>query len=172
MIGPSIGESNVSSLLIQLSLASGMVVVTVFIHLIGLAVLVRMLRSQSWHPLMVRVRPITLLLGASFGIFAIHTAEIWMFAALYLVLGAAPDFEQSLYFSTVTYASIGYGDVLVSKSWRILGAIEGAAGVIMLGWSTAFLVSLLAQSKLLRHDWLTSESAPSSQASGHSPGAK
>jgi hypothetical protein len=147
----------VSSLLIQLTLASVMVVVTVFIHLIGLGVLVRMLRSRSWHPLLMRVRPITLLLGASIGIFAIHTVEIWMFAALYFVLGAAADFEQSLYFSTVTYASIGYGDVLVAKPWRILGAIEGATGVIMLGWSTAFLVSLLAQSKLLKHDWLSAE---------------
>lgn len=161
-----------SSLLIQLIIASGMVVVTVFIHLIGLAVLVRMLRSKSWHPMFEQVRPITLLLGASFGIFAIHTTEIWLFAALYLVLGAAPGFEQSLYFSTVTYASIGYGDVLVSKPWRILGAIEGAAGVIMLGWSTAFLVSLLAQSRLLRHDWLTAEPEPPAKTQPPAQGSK
>jgi hypothetical protein len=43
------------------------------------------------------------------------------------------------------------------QAWRILGAIEGAVGVIMLGWSTAFLVSLLAQMKLLTHDWLSIE---------------
>jgi len=148
----------VYSLINQLMIASAMVIATVFVHLVGLAVLVRMLRSRSWHPVFEHIRPITLLLGASIGIFTIHTIEIWMFAALYLLLGAAADFEQSLYFSTVTYATIGYGDVLVAKPWRILGAIEGAAGVIMLGWSTAFLVSLLAQSRLLRHDWLTAES--------------
>jgi hypothetical protein len=153
-------EERLYSLIIQLSLASLMVVMTVFIHLIGLAVLVRVLRSRSWHPLLDRVRPITLLLGASIGIFAIHTVEIWLFALAYLLLGAAGDFEQSLYFSTVTYATIGYGDVLVAKPWRILGAIEGAAGVIMLGWSTAFLVSLLAQSKLLKHDWLSEPEPP------------
>ena len=61
---------------------------------------------------------------------------------------------MALYYSTVTYASIGYGDVLMPQSWRILGAIEGAAGIIMLGWSTAFLVSLLARMKLFSHDWL------------------
>jgi hypothetical protein len=152
-------EEIVYSLLIQLVIASAMVIATVFIHLIGLALLVRGLRARSWHPFLERLRPINLLLGASLGIFAIHTVEIWLFALLYLLLGAAADFEQSLYFSTVTYASIGYGDVLVSKPWRILGAIEGAAGVIMLGWSTAFLVSLLAQSKLLKHDWLSAEPA-------------
>ena len=145
------------SLIVQLVLASLMVVLMVLIHLIGLAVLVRVLRSPSWHPLFERVRPITMLLGASIGIFAIHSLEIWLFALVYLLLGAAVDFEQSLYFSTVTYSTIGYGDVLVAKPWRILGAIEGAAGIIMLGWSTAFLVSLLAQSKLLKHDWLEAE---------------
>jgi len=41
-----------------------------------------------------------------------------------------------------------------------LGAIEGAAGVIMLGWSTAFIVSLMTQLKLLRHDWLASDLKP------------
>lgn len=148
---------HVSHLLIQLILASAMVVVTVLVHLLGLAVLVRILRARRWMALRDHVRPITLLLGASIGIFAIHTIEIWLFAVLYLILGAAGDFEQSLYFSTVTYATIGYGDIVMAKPWRILGAIEGATGIIMLGWSTAFLVSLLAQAKLLRHDWLTAE---------------
>lgn len=155
------------SLIIQLVLASAMVVATVLIHLIGLAVLVRLLRARKWAAVYEHIRPITLLLGASIGIFAIHTVEIWLFALLYVLLGAAGNFEQSLYFSTVTYASIGYGDVLAAKPWRILGAIEGATGVIMLGWSTAFLVSLLAQSKLLRHDWLSAE--PGSRPEAQSP---
>ena len=138
----------------QLALASMMVLVTVLIHLLGLGSLVRLLRSHHRIWPTGRAPPITLLLGAALGLFAIHTVEIWLYAGLYLALRAAPDFESALYFSTVTYASIGYGDVLVAKSWRILGAIEGATGVIMLGWSTAFLVSLLAQLKLFGHDWL------------------
>lgn len=146
-----------SPLLTQLLLAGVMVVVTVIMHLIGLALLARALRAAMRWPPSVKLAPIALLVFAALGLFVIHTAEIWSFAALYLALQAAPDFEQALYFSTVTYASIGYGDVLVAKPWRILGAIEGATGVIMLGWSTAFLVSLLAQSRLLRHDWLTIE---------------
>jgi len=149
------GAIGVSPLLTQLVLASAMVLVTVMIHLVGLAILIRLLRSH--HRLMrpIRIMPLTLLLAASVGIFAIHTIEIWLYAALYLQLGAMAEFEQSLYFSTVTYASIGYGDVLLPHAWRILGAIEGATGIIMLGWSTAFLVSLLARLNMFRHDWLT-----------------
>jgi len=141
-------------MLIQLILATVMVIVTVLVHLIGLAILLRLLKSHSRVFSALRILPLTLLLSASIGVFAIHTLEIWLFAALYLALGAFPGFEVSLYFSTVTYSSLGYGDVLLPLPWRILGAIEGATGIIMLGWSTAFLVSLLARLKLFGHDWL------------------
>ena len=83
--------------------------------------------------------------------------EIWLYALLYVLLGALGTFEVALYFSTVTYSSVGYGDVLLRQEWRILGAIEGATGILMIGWSTAFLVSVLGKLKLLTHDWLTLE---------------
>jgi hypothetical protein len=141
-------------MLLQLTLASAMVIVTVLVHLIGLAILLRLLKSHSRLFAPLRIMPLTLLLGASIGIFAIHTVEIWLYALLYLALGAFGEFEAALYFSTETYAAIGYGDLLLPTDWRILGAIEGATGIIMLGWSTAFLVSLLAKLKLFGHDWL------------------
>jgi hypothetical protein len=145
-----------SLMLLQLSLASAMVIITLLIHLTGLALLLRLLKSRRRLLAPTRMAPIAILLGAAIGIFAIHTVEIWLYAALYLALGALHGFEVALYFSTVTYASVGYGDVLLPKDWRILGAIEGATGIIMLGWSTAFLVSLLAKLRLFGHDWLRS----------------
>ena len=138
----------------QLALASVMVVITVMVHLVGLNMVMRLLRSHSRFIRKLRITPLTLLLSASLGIFAIHTLEIWLYAALFLGLGAFNDFEAALYFSTSTYAAIGYGDLLMPYGWRVLGAIEGATGIIMFGWSTAFLVSLLAKLNLFRHDWL------------------
>jgi voltage-gated potassium channel len=143
----------------QLALASIMVVIIVLVHLIGLNMVMRLLRSHSRFIRKLRITPLTLLLTASLGIFAIHTAEIWLYAALFLGLGAFQNFEAALYFSTSTYAAIGYGDLLMPYGWRILGAIEGATGIIMFGWSTAFLVSLLAKLNLLRHDWLAPDDA-------------
>jgi hypothetical protein len=139
----------------QLSLATFMVALTVLIHLVGLALLVRVLQSHNRIVRTARILPLSLLLLATLGVIAIHTAEIWLYAALYLKLGAFHHFEEALYFSTVTYSSIGYGDLLMPHAWRILGAIEGAVGIVMLGWSTAFLVSLLTQLRLFGHDWLT-----------------
>jgi hypothetical protein len=141
----------------QLVLASAMGVVIVLVHLSGLAILVRLLRSHSRILGRLRFLPLTLLLAATLGRIAIHTIEIWLYATLYLELHAFGHFEQALYYSTVTYATIGYGDVVMPHNWRILGAIEGAVGIIMLGWSTAFLVSLLSQLKLFGHDWLMPE---------------
>ena len=149
-------------MLAQLMLATTMVAVTVLIHLLGLATLMRLLRTHTRIFRKLTIMPLTLLLAATIGILAIHTVEIWLYAFLYLKLHAFGHFEQALYFSTVTYATIGYGDVVMPHQWRILGAIEGAAGIIMLGWSTAFLISLLSQLRLLGHDWLTPE--PSGKA--------
>lgn len=144
---------------VELLLATFMVVTMVVTHLVGLGLLIRLLQSHTRLFSKLRIMPLTLLLAATVGIIAIHSVEIWTYAGLYLTLHAFKDFEEALYFSTVTYASIGYGDLLMPKPWRILAAIEGAAGVIMLGWSTAFLVSLLAQLKMLRHDWLSRDEA-------------
>jgi voltage-gated potassium channel len=144
-------------MLSQLIFATVMVVLMATIHLVGLAMLTRVLRSHSKLMRRMRILPVTLLLIASIGIVVIHTAEIWLWAAIYLELQAFRTFEQALYFSTVTYASLGYGDLLLPHEWRIFGAIEGAAGIIMLGISTAYLVSLLTRVKLFSHDWLTPE---------------
>jgi len=142
---------------IELALATLTVLVIMFVHLMGLAMLTRVLRSHSRAISEVRLLPLTLLLVAGAGIVTIHTVEIWIYAGIYLGLGAFSQFEEALYFSTSTYSSIGYGDILMPHDWRIFGAIEGPVGIIMLGWSTAFLVSLLARLKLLRHDWLRRE---------------
>lgn len=135
-------------MLIQLVLATVAVVATALIHLSGLTVLTHALRFQNAALGSLRAVRLSLLLMATIGIVCLHTVEIWSYASLYLALHALNDFEQALYFSTSTYASIGYGDVLLPHQWRVLGAIEGAAGTIMLGWSTAYLVLLLTRLKM------------------------
>ena len=142
-------------LLAQLALASAMVVVCVLVHLVGLTMTLRLLRVGHRGLRRPAAMPAPVLLGASLGVFAVHTVEIWLYALLYRAVDLFAHFEEALYFSTVTYATIGYGDLTLSHEWRVLGAIEGATGVIMLGWSTAFLVSLLTRLRLLGHDWLT-----------------
>lgn len=144
------------SLIQNLAVASGMVAVTVTIHFFGLLALLFFLRHRASR---FRARESVLGQGALvlfvvFGIFAIHTVEIWLYAAVYFALGALRDFETALYFSTVSFASLGYGDIVLDRDWRLVSAIEAANGVILFAWSTAFLLSVMARLRSLEHDWL------------------
>ncbi len=143
------------SLATQLVIATAMASLTVVTHLLGLSALIaatnrhsRRLRSER-----ALVQQMLMLVGVSFGLFVLHSVEIWSYATLYAAVGATRSFEDALYFSTASYATMGYNDLTLPKSWRLLGAIEGANGVILLGWSTAFFVSVVARIRALEHDW-------------------
>ena len=135
----------------QLGLATLVVGVTVVVHLVGLALLLAILRRyrRASRRYLVILLNGGAILVAAFGLFALHSAEIWIWAGIYQLLGAFTDFEHALYFSTSTYVTIGYGDVVLPPGLRILGAIEGASGIILIGWSTAFFFSIVDRMKLL-----------------------
>ncbi|MGE3249051.1 MAG: potassium channel family protein [Hyphomonadaceae bacterium] len=149
-------EAELHALAANLALASAMVSATVLTHFWGLLLLTRALRGAGGRlrPHESHLRRAALILIVVFGIFALHTVEIWSYAALYRFLGEMHTFEQALYFSTVTFASLGYGDIVLSTRWRVLSAIEAANGVILFAWSTAFLFSVTSRLKVLEHDWL------------------
>ena len=143
-------------LLSNLGLASVMVSVTVMIHFWGLLLLTYVM-SESRHrlrPHESRIHQAVLIIFVVFGIFALVTIHIWLYAALYRVLGEVPNFESALYFSTTTFTAVGYGDILISPRWRLVAAIEAANGLILLAWSTAFLLSVTSRLRMLEHDWL------------------
>lgn len=75
------------------------------------------------------------------GLFAVHTVEVWMWAAAFVAVGAIPQFENALYFSTVTFSTVGYGDITLDPAWRLFASLEGVNGFILIGWSTAYLVA-------------------------------
>lgn len=132
----------------QLGLATLVVGVTVVVHLGGLALLLAILRRyrRASRRYLVILLNGGAILVAAFGLFALHSAEIWIWAGIYQLLGAFTDFEHALYFSTSTYVTIGYGDIVLPPGLRNFGAIEGASGIILIGWSTAFFFSIVERS--------------------------
>lgn len=148
------GDDARMSLFTQLALSTLITAITISLHLVGLAVLMWLIRGHRSRapapgPLLHAILGIA---GAAFGLFVLHAVEIWLYAALYAASGALGSFEEALYFSTSTYTTIGYGDVVLPKGWRLLGAIEGATGLILLGWSTAFFVSVVGRIRMLEFD--------------------
>jgi voltage-gated potassium channel Kch len=69
-------------------------------------------------------------------------SEALLWALFYLYspeITRLPDLETALYFSMVTFTSVGYGDVVLPGPWRILTSIQAANGVIIFGWTTALI---------------------------------
>ena len=130
-------------LLENLLLGSLMISATVIIHTSGLIFLTR------WMSLVVRwfrlhrhnfgktVAMVTTVLG----IFFLHTIEVWAWAVTYVFIGVVRDLETAVYFSTVTFSTLGYGDVVPEVSWRVFAGLESVNGFILIGWSTAYLVA-------------------------------
>jgi len=140
----------------NLALATFMVSLTVTVHLGGLLGLLWVLRHRG-HRIRAResrLVPLGVILFVVLGLVAIHSVEIWLYGAAFWAIGAVRDFETALYFSTVTFTTLGYGDVVLEGNWRLFGAIEAGNGLILFGWSTAFLLSVTSRLRLLEHDWL------------------
>ncbi len=118
-----------------------MIALTVVIHIAGIIGLIAYLKARGArivgprnYIVMTRVLVVTIV-----GIFFVHTVEIWIWAVLYLGLGEFETMERSLYFSTVTFTTLGYGDVTLQERWQLLSSFEAANGIILFGVSTAFL---------------------------------
>jgi hypothetical protein len=127
------------------NLATGTFVIslTVLFHTAGLVALTRgMNRIVRWfrlhrHDFGKSVAMVTTVLG----LFLLHTVEIWIWAVVFFWIHAVGPFEDALYLSTVGFSTVGYGDIRVAQEWRLLTALEAINGFILIGWSTAYLVS-------------------------------
>jgi hypothetical protein len=71
--------------------------------------------------------------------------EIWAFALVYFAVGAVQGLEPSLYFSTISYSTVGYSDIHITNQWRLIGAFESILGMLLLGWSTSFFFRMLGR---------------------------
>ncbi len=135
----------------NLLIAAVMVGATVVFHFVGLAALIAVLSTNLPRRMQAGtgLQKGFAILFTVFGLVVMHTAEIWAYACLYLALGEFRDLETALYFSTTSFSTLGYGDVTLSHAYRLVGAIEGANGFLLIGWSTAFLVSVTNRMGLL-----------------------
>lgn len=134
----------------ELGLATIMVVSTVIIHAVGLYAVARLLRLEEREEAAAHVHPLSLrgfatTLAVILSLVTLHGAEIWLYALLYNFIGAIDGLRDAVYFSTITYGAIGYSDAAMAEEWRLVSAIEGINGIILIGWSTAFFVMIAAR---------------------------
>jgi len=137
-----------------------LIALTVAIHGVGAVAYLRMLEAYRgfWERHAGFVFSILSLSWVVTTLVFLHLAEIGVWAGFYYLQGLFPDFETSVYYSVSAYTTVGFGDVVLQKEWRLLGATEALVGILMTSWSVALLIGLLTE--LYRSDQSRSGKKP------------
>ena len=141
----------------ELLVAFGIVAVCLLLHVGVIVTLAHWMidRREKRREEMRTFDYMLLLLVAFSVIIILHMVEISIFAGFYYVRSLFPDFETALYFSLTSYTTIGFGDVVLPRAWRMFGGIEGITGVLFCGLSTAFvfaIINVMFQSRVRRRN--------------------
>ena len=127
-------------MLLQIGLGSAMIVTTTLVQGIFTMLGVEYMQLRtSRHPARSLFLPTVRLSGFVLWLFLATIIEVWTWAVLYLWLGALQSLEKAVYFSTVTFTTLGFGDITLDEEWRLLSSFEAANGLLMFGWSTALV---------------------------------
>lgn len=134
----------------QIAAGFALAILMMLTHAIGVVLVTKLLRLEDAALRAHRLdfRAFGLLTSMALCLFVIHAFEISLFGLFYLQAGATGSLETALYFSTSSYATLGHPEIDFPERWRLLGAMEGLIGFLLIGWSTAVFVTDM--NKLLR----------------------
>ena len=133
------------AILVPLAVGGVVILCTIMIHALPLTATVNFVRREKklgrvgtgfWIDIGIVARAILYALAA-------HLTEIALWAVLYVVCGEFRDFGTAYYHSAVNYTSLGYGDLIMSPSWKLLGPLETANGMLLFGVSTAMIFAVI-----------------------------
>ncbi len=130
---------------VPLAAGASALAATILIHALAVTATVNFVRHQVrvgragaglWTDVAIVVAAIAFALGA-------HLVEIAVWAVLFMVCGEFPAFGLACYHSAVNYTTLGYGDVVMTASWKFLGPLEAANGLLLFGVSTALIFAVI-----------------------------
>lgn len=126
---------------------AGLTVATVGIHATGTAWWIGRLRRKAIRLIENgrELSPIGILCSTATLLLFLQILEVIVWAVAYLMLpdlDAVNSIETAIYFSTVTFTTLGYGDIVIDNSWRLLSAIEAMTGLLIFGWSAGIFLSV------------------------------
>ena len=138
------------AILFPLVVGIGAVACTIFVHALALAAAVNLFRHErrlgrAGAGSLIDLAIVALAISFAF---VAHLIEIALWAVLLVICGEFQEFGNAFYHSAVNYTTLGYGDLLLTPSWRLLGPLEAANGALMFGVSTAMVFAVIQ--RLLR----------------------
>lgn len=112
------------------------------VEVIGVLVAKQLVGRHAWRNGVAMLTLVTILLAG-------HLGQMAVWATAYRAAGEFDDFAVAFYHAAVNYTTLGYGDIVMSDAWRLLGPLAAAGGTLAFGWSTAAIVTILI--RLVRH---------------------
>lgn len=129
-------------MLLNILIAAILMLATTAVHTGGMMLTLHLVRKKKepskyrWQRSHVHQVGVIVLL-----MFYVSVVEVLLWAATYLALNALEGFEKAVYFSMVTFTTLGYGEIVLEERWRLLASFEAANGIIMFGWTTAIVLA-------------------------------
>jgi Ion channel len=128
-----------------LIVGAGAVLCTILIHALALGVTVNLFRRElrlgrAGMRYLIDLTIVVLVVSFTF---VAHVIEVAVWALLFMICGEFQEFGAAFYHSAVNYSTLGYGDVIMSPSWKLLGPLEASNGSLMFGVSTAIIFSVI-----------------------------
>jgi voltage-gated potassium channel len=154
----------------QTSAAAVLVMLTLSLQCAGMATLIAGARTSLALDIqkLGHLRSALLMVRFTTAIIALHIVEILLWAGFYRAL-CFPSWESAFYFSAASYATVGYGDVILPQLWRTLGPLESIIGVLMCGLSASFLFAIVT--RLVEHEARSSDN-PFTDTGDTNPGTR
>ncbi len=80
-------------------------------------------------------------------VMSVQTVNVWVWSLTFYFTGVFQSLEPSLYFTLVSFSTLGFGDIVLDEKWRLLSGLTAANGLLSFGWSTAYLVELVRRTQ-------------------------
>ena len=134
------------SLLNQAGAAVLLVTLTLCLQYAGLAALIgwlkRVLAGEVYK--LGAFQAAALVIRSTIAVIALHGLQILLWATWYRAI-CLPSWESAFYYSSASYSTVGFGDVVLPSEWRFLGPLEGIIGVLMCGITVSLLFALVTR---------------------------
>ena len=134
-------------LLVKLLIGAVMIAITVVIHAVACDTVFVFIENHAkgFARIFKSFWKILALIVSIFMIGLALMIDIWLWTLLfyYLEPEVLGDIETALYFTTITFTTVGYGDVVLPPDWRLLSSSTAINGMILFGWSTAFIFEIM-----------------------------
>jgi voltage-gated potassium channel len=142
--------------MVLLLISIGMIILTVGIHTAGAAWWLTSLgkRIAKRYHMNQPTRLFRSILSSACILILLHILEAFFWALLFIVLpaqGGLNSLREALYFSMVTFTTLGYGDITLNADWQILAGVEGMVGIVVFGLTTALLFAVIQRSWHVAH---------------------